>query len=106
MLMQVLEQLDLLVENEAHIAEMITSSLGRCMSDGSLKDTNGISAFVFIMPDEENGYCRRNHIPGMNVDQSLYKSELCRILGNLRMINPVSALMASNDLVAAIWHKI
>ena len=53
-LMWVLEELDLPCDDGLAIAEMIKANNGRCMSDGSLKELFGTSAFTFLIKDTKN----------------------------------------------------
>ena len=88
-LMWALEELNLPRDQGKEIATSILANEGRCMSDGSLKDLFGTSAFTFLLKDRENGYVGRNRVPGQDLDQSSYRSELCGILGNIMMINAI-----------------
>jgi hypothetical protein len=83
------EQLDLPEDDGEHIADTIKAGGGRCMSDRSLKKLFGTSAFTFITNERNNRLSEQNTVPGLNIDQSSYRSELCGVLGNLIVINAI-----------------
>ena len=84
-----MEQLDLPMDDGKTIAKIIQKGKGRYMSNGSLKDKYGTSAFTFLISDKEHGMRGRNAVLGMDIDQSLYCSEMCGIPGNLVLLNAV-----------------
>jgi len=70
------------------IAEEIRAGNARCISDGSLKNLFGTSAFKFML-NNDSAYLGRNRVPGMDRDQNSYRSELCGMLGNVIVINAI-----------------
>ena len=113
-LLWAIEQLDLPTDNGDKIAQMIRDGKGRCMSDGSLKNSYGSSAFTFLTNDDECGISGRNVVPGMNVDQSSYRSELCGILGNILILNAICRchgitedhqVLVGCDSESALWNS-
>ena len=84
----VIEDLELPEDGGLSIAEAIKAGKGRCISDGSLKELFGTSAFKFIMGTDPT-YVGRNRVPGTDRDQTSYRSELCGMLGNVIMVNAI-----------------
>ena len=84
----VIEDLELPGDGGAAIAEKIRSGEGGCISDGSLKELFGTSAFKFIMGDKPT-YVGKNRVPGLDRDQDSYRSELCGMLGNVILVNAI-----------------
>ena len=79
------------------------------MSDGSLKELFGTSAFTFLINDTKNGYTGQNRVPGHDNNQSSYRSELSGILGNIILINAICRHHGlSGDLTVQVgcdrWH--
>lgn len=83
------------------------------MSHGSLKELFGMSAFFFLIADLMKNYTERNIVPGNNSDQSLYRSELCSLLGNIIVSNAICNLhrvrgnctvQVGYDSKSALWN--
>ena len=73
----------------AAIAMKIRSGKGGCISDESLKEIFGTSAFKFMMGKIPT-YIGRNRIPGTtDRDQDSYRSEICGMLENVIVINAI-----------------
>ena len=88
----VLEHVTWPSDNGYEIAGKIVQDKGACMSDGSLKDTFGTAASVFMGVAEENRYTICNRTPGSDEDQSSFRSELCGVLANVVMINTIARI--------------
>ena len=95
------------------IAQSILTGNGKCMSDGSLKDLLGTSAFTFLLDDEKNNYVGSNIVPGEDDEQNSYRSKICGVLGNMLVINATCEfhginepceIMVGCDNVSALWN--
>ena len=86
----VLEHVTWPQDNGFEIAGQIVQDKGACMSDGSLKETYGTAASLFMRVAEENRYTICNRTPGSDDDQSSFRSELCGILANVLMVNAIA----------------
>jgi hypothetical protein len=108
-----IEELDLPEDGGTAIATKIRSGKGRCISDGSLKELFGTSAFKFMMGKMPT-YIGRNRVPGTDRDQDSYRSELCGMLGNVIMINAICEahnitetydMTMGCDNISALWKS-
>ena len=108
-----LQEMKLPNDEGAAIAEIIKAGNGRCMSDGSLKELFGTSAFTFLIKEDSLGYGGMNIVPGNDDDQSSYRSELCGILGNILVINAICkhngvagdyTVQVGCDSESALWN--
>ena len=108
-----IEDIKLPADDGSDIAQAILTGEGRCMSDGSLKDDFGTSAFTVLLDNKDNMYEGTNRVPGEDNEQSLYCSELCGILGNTIMMNAICALhgitepcemTVGSDSESALWN--
>ena len=59
-------------DNGVAMARDIIQDQGKCMSDGSLKETYGTSAAIFMGTEEDNRYAICNRTPGATRDQSSF----------------------------------
>ena len=108
-----IEDLELPADGGRSIAEAIRTDMGRCISDGSLKELFGTSAFKFMM-GEKPTYVGKNRVPGTDRDQTSYRSELCGMLGNVIMVNAVCKafgiteefpMTMACDNISALWKS-
>ena len=79
-------------DNGAAITESILAGNGRCMSNGSLKDDFGTSAFIALTKNSDDTYKGKNSVLGQDDKQSSFQSELRRLLGNTILMNAICAL--------------
>ena len=89
------------------IVDAIKDGRGRCISDGSLKNPFGTSAYKFML-----AYIGMNRVPGMDRDQTSYRSKLCGMFGNVILVNALcralsitstSEITMACDNESAIW---
>ena len=108
-----IEDISLPDDNGEEIANAILTGDGRCMSDGSLKDDFGTSAFTVLLKNATNRYEGQNRVPGEDDEQSSYRSELCGILGNLIIMNAICSIhgitepcemIVGSDSESALWN--
>ena len=85
----VVEDVQLPTDNGRALAAKIREGKGRCMSDGSLKNTFGTSGFTSMLEKEELDYTGANRVPGEDNEQTSYRSELIGILANVVMHNAI-----------------
>ena len=107
----VVENTELPQDNGSAIAQSIIRDNGKCICDGSLKDTYGTSAAFAMGVQEDHSYSICNRIPGAPEDQSSYRSELCGILANIVVMNTIAkvhgidegTVMLGCDNESALW---
>ena len=108
-----IKDIQLPADNGSAIAEAIQTGNGKCMSDGSLNEDFGTSAFVALTKNKEDSYEGKNCVPGEDDEQSSYRSELCGILGNAIVMNAICQLhhvtepcemIVGCDNEAALWN--
>ena len=108
-----IEDISLPADNGEEIANAILTGGGRCMSDGSLKDDFGTSAFTVLLKNVKNRYEGQNRVPGEDDEQSSYRSELCGILGNMILMNAICSIhgidepcemTVGSDSESALWN--
>ena len=106
-----IEEVSLPADGGRAIIDTIKDGRGRCISDGSLKNLFGTSAYKFML-DDHNAYIGMNRVPGMDRDQTSYRSELCGMLGNVILVNALcrafsiasaTEITIACDNESAIW---